>query len=137
MGIGTGGAGAGYTKWGHFSIKIQGLPTFDGDKDAEKLITFLAALERAFSLRAMETGTTGLTQSWGEYAIQRLTGRAANWAHLTWRLNDKVLWDDFKAKMAQQFIPADYLNKLRMAFANLAWDSKRSLADFQRGVATM
>lgn len=86
------------------------------------MVTFIGGLERAFNLRASETGTTRSTTNWGDYAIQRLTGEAAKWAQLMWLASERVDWDDFKAKMAQQYIPADYLNKIKMAFANLAWD---------------
>lgn len=67
---------------------------------------------------------------WGDYAIQRLTGEAAKWAQLMWLASERVDWDDFKVKMAQPYIPADYLNKLKMAFANLTWDPKKLLTEF-------
>ncbi|RPB19211.1 hypothetical protein L211DRAFT_853399 [Terfezia boudieri ATCC MYA-4762] len=72
----------------------------------------------------------GLMRAWGDYAIQRLTEKAAKWAQLTWLSSDRIDWEDFKQRLTQEYIPADYLNKLKMAFANLAWDPKKPLTGF-------
>ncbi|MCU1500214.1 MAG: hypothetical protein JWM47_4167 [Acidimicrobiales bacterium] len=130
MNYDKGGVGHG-PKYGLFVFKnLSSLPQFNGRQDAEAMITFMCGLERAFGLRAMETGTSESTKAWGDYAIQRLTGKAAEWAHLTWPASHRVDWEDFKVKMAQQYIAADYLNKLKMAFAYLSWDSKKPLMEF-------
>lgn len=114
----------------HFTIKTSSLPSFSGERDAEKVITFLSALERAFVLRAEETDTLGSVRSWGDYAIQCLKGKAAEWAHLTWFVGEVVDWEDFKNKLSRQYIPADYTTKLRAQFANLTIDGKQPLAQF-------
>lgn len=59
----VGDGGRDKPRYGVFTIKLSDLPTFEGIKDAEKMIKFIAALERAFSVRALETGTTGSTRS--------------------------------------------------------------------------
>jgi len=115
---------------GVFTAKPSSLPQFFGERDAEKVITFLCALERTFHLRASETSTAGSTRHWAEYGIQCLKGKAAEWAHMTWFLEEDVEWGEFKDKLAEHFIPADATAKLRAAFANLAWDPKTPLAQF-------
>jgi len=115
---------------GVFTAKSSSLPQFFGERDAEKVITFLCALERAFHLRASETSTSGSTRHWAEYRIQCLKGKAAEWAHITWFLEEDVEWGEFKDKLAEHFIPADAAAKLHAAFANLAWDPKTPLAQF-------
>jgi len=102
---------------GVFTAKPSSLPQFFGERDAEKVITFLCALERAFHLRAAETSTSGSTRHWAE------------WAHMTWFLGEDVEWE-FKDKLTEHFIPSDATAKLRAAFANLMRDPKTPLAQF-------
>ncbi|KAI5790635.1 hypothetical protein DFH27DRAFT_631812 [Peziza echinospora] len=53
------------SRMGVFTAKASNLPTYDGERNAEKVITFLVSLERAFLVRAQETMTQGSTTSWG------------------------------------------------------------------------
>jgi len=78
------------SKYGVFTIKLSRLPTFDGEYNAEKMITFIGGLERTFNLRATETGISGSTTNWGDYVIQWLTGEAAKWAQLMWLATERV-----------------------------------------------
>jgi len=49
---------------------------------------------------------------------------------MTWFLEEDVEWGEFKDKLAEYLIPADAATKLRAVFANLAWDPKTPLAQF-------
>ena len=134
---GRGDVGTDKSRYGVFTSNLSGLPTFEGVKDATDMITFIAALECALSLRVLETGTMGSTRSWGDYASQRLVGTAAEWGHMTWMTPEQVDCADFQAKIATPYIPVDYLNKLRMAFDNLTWNPKKSVYDFNEHFRTI
>lgn len=78
-GVASGGEEDSKPRYRVFTMKLSGLPTFEGIKDAEKMITFIAVLERAFSLLVLAIGTTGSTRSSVDYAIQLLVGKATKW----------------------------------------------------------
>lgn len=122
---------------GHFTIKASHLLTFKGERDPEKLITFLISLERAFLLRAEETMTTGQTRMWGEYAIAQLRDKAAEWGNHTWGVGEKVDWKEFREKITDHFVPADYLSKLKLELANLTVDPKKPLTVFNDNFKTL
>ncbi|KAI5782324.1 hypothetical protein DFH27DRAFT_637299 [Peziza echinospora] len=113
-----------------FSFKSNELPTYDGERNAEKVITFLVALERAFRTRAQETNSVGNTTAWGMYAVQQLRNKAAEWGNHVWGLGDEIEWESFKDRLTDQFIPIDYVTRLKLEMANLVINPKKPLLEF-------
>ncbi|KAI5807961.1 hypothetical protein DFH27DRAFT_638239 [Peziza echinospora] len=118
------------SRMGVFTAKASNLPTYDGERNAEKVITFLVSLERAFLVRAQETMTQGSTTSWGMYAIQQLRGKAAEWGNHEWGLGENIGWEKFRERVTEQFIPPDYVTRVKLEFSNLTINPKKPLTDF-------
>ncbi|KAI5801384.1 hypothetical protein DFH27DRAFT_610730 [Peziza echinospora] len=98
---------------------------------------FTLPTRRTFILPGSEpiTDARHLLDQTNEYVVRALNSsypasiQPTN-PHLTWFVGVPVEWDDFKSRLATQFIPNDYAGKLKVAFANLAIDGKKPLSEF-------
>lgn len=113
-----------------FSVKVQELPTFSGDRNAEKVITFLSGLQRVFQRRNRELNLLGSTEGWGDYAVGQLRGPAANWGQLEWPINTDVDWDRFQKRLREHFVPHGTLEELHCLMASLKVSSGQSVREF-------
>lgn len=113
-----------------FTVQVKELPKFSGDKNAEKVITFLTGLERVFVRRARETGTKGNTDGWGDYAVGQLTGEAEQWGQAEWTTGTMVAWDAFKTRLRAQYIPQGLVESLEGKIASLKIGRDQSIREF-------
>lgn len=113
-----------------FTVQVKELPVFRGEKNAEKVITFLTGLERVFVRRARETNTRDSTDGWGDYAVGQLKDGAAQWGQCEWPTRHSVDWEAFKTKVRAQYIPASAQEEVEGQLAALQVGPKQSIKEF-------
>lgn len=113
-----------------FSVKVAELPTFQGEKNAEKVITFLTSLQRVFERRNRELGLVGTKEGWGEYGLGQLRGTAATWGQYEWPISKEVDWERFKTRIREHFVPHGTVEDLHCQMATLKITPGQSIRDF-------
>ncbi|KAI5781095.1 hypothetical protein DFH27DRAFT_639763 [Peziza echinospora] len=92
-----------------FNRKSMNLPTYNGTRDANTIITFLTAVQRQYLTRAFKLGDLeGETKEiWGTYVLALLKGETLTWGNMEWRTDDHVLWQEFKNRLKLRMLMVD------------------------------